>query len=227
MNISKADFVASIVVSVVVGFGLGILGGVTAVKKYYKDQCEEELAATREVYENRMADVPEACQKRYTTETPDDEIEDAAPVTSYRRESRDYSKYYRKDEPEEKEDDVVEEIANPKPDHNDPPRVVSKDEALSSDVSCKELEYHIMDEALIDPNTPGQADLIDEVDAFGMIGNLLRVPDPTKLPNTVYVYNPGYDEYYEIYVYDDYWDPPEVDYEGPSFEKIRKRRFDE
>lgn len=148
-------------------------------------------------------------------------------MISARHESRDYTKYYsRKGLAEEPEEEVVS--INPKPDRNDPPRVVSQDEAMSDDSDCLELEYHIKDEALIDPNTPGVADLIDPKDAFIMVGNLLRVPDPSSLPNTVYIYCPARDQYYEIYIYDNYWDPPDEYDDAPMVEKIKKRgRFDD
>lgn len=230
---TKNQFIASILAASVTSFAIGVAGGVFATKTVFQNKCDEEIAAMREIYERRMKKDADKAVERYKQPEPEEEVSPRyKPVTDTRVViDRDYTKYYSRKSAEEKEDTVVDVIENPKPDSNDPPRVVSQDEAMSPDVTCKELEYHIKDEALIDPNTPGQTDLIDEVDAYGMIGNLLRVPDLTKLPNTVYIYNPSYDEYYEIYIYDNFWDPPKTqgsEYEdAPTVEKIRRRRFND
>lgn len=224
---NKTVFICSIIASTAVGLCIGLIGGAA----YEKNKIGKELDEA-----NAMVEFWKKRAERVKEEEMADEI-----ATQYRKpesstkpvrhESRDYTKYYsRKDlvATEEEEDDDTEVVAiDPNPNRNEPPRIVYQDEAMAPDSDCLELEYHIKDEALIDPNTPGQADLIDPTDAFVMVGNLLRVPDPTTLPNTVYIYCPARDQYYEIYIYDNYWDPPEGEDESPRIEKIKKKgRFD-
>ena len=231
MNISGSAFIISIVSSALAGLIVGVGAGTIISKRSYESRIDE-AEAMAELWKHRATE-----NKVLSPYEPETNTEDVPPPASEKRivkhSDHDYTKYYSRsivsedidDTEDEEEIDVVS--IHPGPDKNGPPRIVSQDEAMSPDVDCIELEYHTKDEALIDPNTPGKPDLIDEVDAHIMVGNLLRVPDTNRLPNTVYIYCPELDRYYEIYIYDNYWDPPEVekDDDSPTVEKIRKRRF--
>lgn len=224
MNISRIVFAASICAAALTGAAIGVVAGIKIGKNKAQNEIDEA---------NAMADLWKKRAEKVRDEEKSDVI--SAPysgseeIRPSKHESRDYTRYYsRKGLTEETDEEDVVSI-NPNPDSNEPPRVVSQDEAMAEDSSCLELEYHIKDEALIDPNTPGVSDLIEPEDAFVMVGNLLRVPDPSTLPNTVYIYCPARDQYYEIYIYDNYWDPPDEEYDdAPKVEKIKKRgRFDD
>lgn len=233
MEISKVVFFGSIVLAAATGVAGGIIAGIKIGKNKVQNEIDEANAMA-ELWKKRA-------QRKQDEETYDtisksydskEEESSEKPVKHTRHESRDYTKYYsRKDLVDDSQDDEEEEVVsvNPKPNIDDPPKIVSQDEAMSPDSDCMELEYHIKDEALIDPNVPpGTPELIDPVDAFMMVGNLLRLPDPSQLPKTVYVYSPKRDQYYEIYIYNNFYDPPDEYEDAPRTEKIRKRgRFDD
>lgn len=239
MTISKIAFAGSICVAAVIGSAVGVLAGIRIGKTKSQNEIDEANAMT-ELWKKRAEKVhdektAEEISVTYsTTENPhrtrivgEDGRIDVKHAHSDIRESRNYTKYYsRKALSNEDEEEVVD--IHPNPNHSDPPRVVSQDEAMADDSDCLELEYHIKDEALVDPNIVGAPDLISPEDAFVMVGNILRVPSGF-LPNTVYIYSPARDQYYEIYIYDNYWDPPEEEYDdAPKVEKMKKRgRFDD
>lgn len=223
MNISKIAFASSICVSVITGGAVGIMAGIKIGKWKSRNEIDEANAIA-DFWKERA----EKAREKNRVEEIIDSYDTPEEIRPNRHESRDYTRYYsRKGLAEEPEEEDVVSI-NPKSNSNDPPRIVNQDEAMADDSDCIELEYHIKDEALIDPNTPGAADLIELEDAFVMVGNLLRVPDPSSLPNTVYIYSPARDQYYEIYIYDNYWDPPDEYDDAPKVEKIKKRgRFND
>lgn len=224
MNISKIALAGCVIVSVVSGVFAGFLAGKIVSDK--KNQSRVEEAETMAMlWKRRAENLNDAAN--YVAEIVEQECENEENPKPHV--SKDYTKYYsRYTGSEDDEEEVVDVVMNPRTGRNDPPRVVSQDEAMAPDSDCMELEYHIKDEALIDPNTPGKPDLIDETDAFVMIGNLLRVPDVKSLPKTVYIYCPARDQYYEIFIYDNYWDPPDEEDDAPRIEKIKKKgRFDE
>lgn len=237
MTISKLAFVSSIVTAVAAGVAGGIMAGIKIGKNKSQKELDEANAMV-EFWKKRAERVrekegAEKISEPYTdckcSETEPTLTEMVAPKP-LRNVSRDYTKYYSRKETasDEEEEDVIS--VDPKPNINDPPRIVSQDEAMADDSDCLELEYHTKDEVLLDPNAPGHTEVVDPTDAFMMVGNLLRVPDPSTLPKTVYIYSPKRDQYYEIYIYDNYWDPPDEydDDEAPRVEKIKKRgRFDD
>lgn len=234
MKITKASFIASICVATAVGLTLGIGSGIYITNKKYQNKIEEAEAMVEFWKRRAEKKADETTAEKISSEydQTDEQVPERDRHPKYVKPAPvDYTKYYSRSSmahEESDEDDAVDVIQDPKLGHDDPPRIVSRDEAMSPDVECIELEYHTLDEALVDPNTPGQTDLIDPVDAQIMVGNLLRLPDPSKLPNTIFVYCPQLDKYYEIFVYDNYWDPPEGEDPSPKVEKIvKKRRFDE